>query len=34
MRASAEWLLAQFPDLHMTVEVVISDEDTMAVRIL
>ena len=34
MRASAEWLLAQFPDLHMTVEVVISDGDTMAVRIL
>ena len=24
MRASAEWLLAQFPDLHMTIEAVIA----------
>ena len=31
MRASAEGLLTQFPDLHMTVEAVISDGDTMAV---
>jgi predicted ester cyclase len=34
MRASAEWLLSQFPDLHMTIEAVISDGDTVAVRIL
>jgi len=34
MRASAEWLLAQSLDLHMTIEVVISGGDTMAVRIL
>ena len=34
MRASAEWLLAQFPDMHMTIEAVIADEDTVAVRIL
>jgi predicted ester cyclase len=33
MRASAEWLLAQFPDLHMTIEEVISDGDIVAVRI-
>jgi len=25
MRASAEWLLAQFPDMHMTIEAVIAD---------
>ena len=34
MRASAEWLLGQFPDLHMTIEAVIADGDTVAVRIL
>ena len=34
MRASAEWLLAQFPDLHMTIEAVISEGDTVGVRIL
>ena len=34
MRASAEWLLAQFPDLHMTIEAVISQGVTVAVRIL
>jgi predicted ester cyclase len=33
-RASAEWLLAQFPDLRMTIEAVIADADTVAVRIL
>jgi len=34
MRGSAEWLLAQFPDLHMTIEEAISDGDIVAVRIL
>lgn len=34
MRATSEWLLAQFPDLHMTIEAMISEGDTVAVRIL
>ena len=34
MRASVESLQAQFPDLHMTIKAVISDGDTVAVRIL
>ena len=34
MRQTAEWLLAQFPDLHMTVEAMIAEGDTVAVRIL
>lgn len=34
MRATAEWLSAQFPDLHMTIEAMISEGDTVAVRIL
>ena len=34
MRQSAEWLLAQFPDLHMTIEAMIAEGDTVAVRVL
>ena len=34
MRQTAEWLLAQFPDLHMTIEAMIAEGDTVAVRIL
>jgi predicted ester cyclase len=34
MRQSAEWLLAQFPDLSMTIEDMISEGDTVAVRVL
>ncbi|HJQ29147.1 MAG TPA: ester cyclase [Rubrobacter sp.] len=34
MRATAEWLLQQFPDLHMTVEAIVAEGDTVAVRIL
>jgi predicted ester cyclase len=34
MRGSAEWLLALFPDLHMTIEAMIAEGDTVAVRIL
>src|SRR5215212_1007381 len=34
MRQSAEWLLAQFPDLHMTIEAIVAERDTVAVRIL
>ena len=33
-RATAAWLLAQFPDLHMTIEALVAEEDTVAVRIL
>jgi predicted ester cyclase len=34
MRATAEWLLAQFPDLHMTIEAIVAEGDSVAVRIL
>ncbi len=34
MRGIAEWLLAQFPDLHMTIEAMISEGDIVAVRVL
>jgi len=34
MRGVVEWLVAQFPDLHMTVEAVVAEGDTVAVRIL
>ena len=34
MRKTAEWLLAQFPDLHMTIEAMIAEGDIVAVRIL
>jgi predicted ester cyclase len=33
MRQTAEWLLAQFPDLHMTIEAIVAEGDTVAVRI-
>ncbi len=33
VRETAEWLLAQFPDLHMTIEALITEEDTVAVRV-
>jgi len=34
MRQTADWLLAQFPDLHMTIEAILAEEDTVAARIL
>ena len=34
MRETAEWLLAQFPDMHMTIEAMVSEGDTVAVRVL
>ena len=34
MRASAAWLLAQFPDMHMTIEAMVSERNTVAVRVL
>ena len=34
MCATAEWLLAQFPDLHMTIGAMIAEGDAVAVRIL
>lgn len=33
-RTTAEWLLEQFPDLHMTVEALISEGDIVAARVL
>ena len=33
MRTSARWLLDQFPDLHMTIEDIVAEDDTVAVRI-
>ena len=33
-RESIEWLVAQFPDIHMTIEAIVSDGDTVAVRAL
>jgi predicted ester cyclase len=33
-RQTAGWLLAQFPDLHMTIEAIVADGDTVAVRVL
>src|SRR5260370_29980115 len=34
MRATVEWLLAQFPDLHMTIEAMVAEGDLVAVRVL
>jgi predicted ester cyclase len=33
MRETAEWLLAQFPDLHMRIEAMVAEGDTVAVRV-
>ena len=34
MRQTAQWLLAQFPDLQMTIEAMVAEWDTVAVRVL
>jgi predicted ester cyclase len=34
MRQTAEWLLGQFPDLHMTIEAMVAEGDLVAVRVL
>jgi ketosteroid isomerase-like protein len=34
MRQTADWLLAPFPDLQMTIEAIVAEGDTVAVRIL
>jgi predicted ester cyclase len=34
MRQTTQWLLAQFPDLRMTIEAIVAEGDTVAVRIL
>jgi predicted ester cyclase len=34
LRQTAEWLLAQFPDLRMTVVALAADRETVAVRVL
>ena len=33
-RETAQWLLAQFPDLQMTIEAMVAEGDTVAVRVL
>jgi predicted ester cyclase len=33
-RESLEWLIAQFPDIHMTIEALVAEGDTVVVRIL
>ncbi|HEX8861772.1 MAG TPA: ester cyclase [Actinomycetes bacterium] len=33
-RQTTQWLLAQFPDLRMTIEAIVAEGDTVAVRIL
>jgi predicted ester cyclase len=33
MRQTDEWLLAQFPDLHMRIEAMVAEGDTVAVRV-
>lgn len=34
MRQTADWLLAKFPDLHMTIEAMVAEGDTVAVRVV
>jgi len=34
MREVVEWLVAQFPDLQMTVDAIVAENDTVAVRVL
>lgn len=34
MRGTAEWLLAQYPDLHMTIEALVAEGDIVAARVL
>ena len=34
LRQTAQWLLAQFPDLHMTIEAIVAEGDAVAVRVL
>ena len=34
LRQTTQWLLAQFPDLHMTIEAIVAEGDTVAVRVL
>lgn len=33
-QASLEWLIAQFPDIHMTIEALVAEGDIVAVRTL
>jgi ketosteroid isomerase-like protein len=34
IRRTAQWLLTQYPDLNMTIEAIVAEGDTVAVRIL
>jgi predicted ester cyclase len=34
MLQTADWLLAQFPDLHMTIEAIVAEGNTVAVRVV
>ena len=33
MRGVVEWLVGQFPDLHMTVETIVAEGDTVVARV-
>jgi predicted ester cyclase len=33
MRQTAQWLLARFPDLHMTIEAIVAEGDTVAAQV-
>jgi len=30
MRGTAQWLIGQFPDIHMTIEAIVADGDLVA----
>ena len=34
MRETAEWLIAQFPDIQMTVEAILAEDNLVACRVL
>jgi predicted ester cyclase len=34
MRGTVQWMLAQFPDLHFTIEAIIAEGDLVAARVL
>lgn len=33
LRENAEWLIAQFPDIHMSIDALVADRDTVAARV-
>jgi len=34
MRATVQWLVSQFPDIHMEIESIIAEGDLVAARVL